>query len=269
MEHAVDDILNECIESILSGEKPENSLKKYPGQAKMLKPLLQTAAATRKAAMVAPDATYKNLLKKRLIALAVEMKTRPIKVATVWRSAWFTGLAVFLVLVVILTGTVTAAQTTMPGGFLYGVKLSSEKVWLAVHTSTISKLDYSAQLANSRVSELIYELGKDNVDSKDLDMAAKRLDNALAQIEKLANQDDGQLNVQQAVNVAEIKDKEKSRLIQALALYAVNNSQVLQNEMQTAPNEVKPQIENAINQTIDSFDKAIQSIENGSAVPAP
>ena len=262
MDRKLEEIFNECLEKIFQGGTIRDCLKEYPEYARDLKPLLEVAVPVRKVSNLTPDNNFKTSLKTRLLATAQCDKVTPVRITVVWRSAWFTALAVILLLVILTSGTVVAAGSTMPDGFLYPVKLASERVRLTFQSSTSAKLEYAAELANVRVTELIYEIGSNNVDSTRLDAAINRLNSVLIQIEKLANVNGDQTNVGQSTTLADVKDKEKSNLIKALALYAVTNSQILQDKMQVAPDTVKPAIENAINQTVDSFDKAIKAIED-------
>jgi hypothetical protein len=202
-------------------------------------------------------------LRTGLISTGNKCKVRPHN-SLVWRSSWAMATMVVFIVVVFLSGTVVAAKGAMPDNFLYPVKQASEKVVYAFKSSTVSKLQYSAELANNRVSELIYVLSRNDVNSEQLDAAALRLESVLSQIESLAQEAEntGTAIGQATTNTATIKNEERARLIKALALYAVNNSAELQEGIQTAPDQVRPAVEKAAAALVDSYDKAIKAIED-------
>ena len=267
MNHNLDDVFNECLEQMLKGEALESCLERYPDYAHDLKPLLLIASSTREVSQAQLNHNLKDTFKNRLLSSLQADKVQPVPISIVWRSAWFTALAIVVVVIVIMTGTVVAASSSMPNGILYPVKLASEQVRFAFLTTTSAKLAYTAELANERVSELIYELGSSDGDAIRVEAAVTRLDSVLTQIRNLAHVNDEQWESDQETTLADIHDKEKLNLIKALALYAVTNSQILQEQVQAAPDTVRPAIENAINQTVSSFDRAIKAIEEGQTKP--
>jgi hypothetical protein len=262
MKRNIQEIFNECLERKFNGEPVDALFAQYPEFAIELKSLLVTTLAVRNCDDLAIDKSFKTSLKNEVLTGIRDAKEKPINVTPVFRTAWFVTVTAVMLIMVLLSGTVVAASSSMPDGILYPVKLASEQVRLSFKTNNVSKLEYSAELANIRVSELIYVLNSSDVDFKKLDAASKRLEHVLNQIKTLANTS-SLASVDQITALADVRDKERSDVIKALALYAVTNSQILEDKMQVAPDTIKPAIENAIDQTIDSFDQAIKSIEEG------
>jgi len=72
-----DTILDECLERLLvKGETVEQCLKSYPEQADELKPLLQTALATKKASAIQPCPEFKVRARYQLHSALQEMKSK-------------------------------------------------------------------------------------------------------------------------------------------------------------------------------------------------
>lgn len=72
-----DDILDECLEHLLvKGETPEQCLASYPEQAVELKPLLETALATKQASAIEPRSEFKARARYQFRSALQEMESK-------------------------------------------------------------------------------------------------------------------------------------------------------------------------------------------------
>jgi len=264
------DVFEDSLERIFAGENIEGCLEIYHDYVDELKPLLETVLLVRQKLEIHPSSVYKTRVKEEFLSIAQQKKIRASGNHLAWRSALSGAILAFMVLILFMGSTVVASTGSMPGQVLYPVKLTSEKVWLTLQTDKLAKLEFSAKLANERVNELIYLLGNSNVDNVDIKLiyeASDRLEETLNLVENLAstihNGADYSETSETATIVSSIQDKNRVRLMRALALYAVTSSDILSQQMQKAPQDVKSALEKAINEMMDSFDRAILAIEQG------
>jgi hypothetical protein len=156
----IDEIFAECLEQMFHGESIEQCVSKYPAQAEELRKLLATAVAARKAAAVEPAPEFRERARYRLQAAlrekAAAKAERKWSFSWNWQPRWAVALTAVVVLLAGGSGTVLAANNSMPGQPLYAVKLASEKVKLAVTTSSTAKAEVYAGLAERRVNEIVY-----------------------------------------------------------------------------------------------------------------
>lgn len=155
-EKQIADLLNECFESMLAkGESLESCLRRYPGQAAELKPLLETMKAAREAGAISPDASFKAKAHYEFRSALYDDSSAKFRPSMSLR--WVTVAASLGVFVLTgAGGAVAASSTSMPGQFLYQVKRNIEDVQLALTPSQAGKARLYASLADRRISEIVY-----------------------------------------------------------------------------------------------------------------
>jgi hypothetical protein len=149
-----DEILNKCIERVLRGEPVETCLKNYPGLADELRPLLQTALDTRKAAAITPRPEFRQRAAYEF-QTAVRDLGQKRQGSFRWQVRLVTVLSVIVVILMAGTGTVAAANNSQPDQTLYPVKLATENVQVALTPSAVGKAELYAEFANRRVAEIV------------------------------------------------------------------------------------------------------------------
>ena len=169
-------ILNECLERLLEGETIEQCLHRYPEQATELKPLLQTALVAKRVSAIQPRADFKARARYQFRSALKEAATKS-RPSLGWFPRWATVATIALVLLLVGSGTVAAAGSSMPDSPLYPVKLATEEVRLALTPSPLGKAEFCAELADRRVAEIIYMANKGDV--QQLELITQRLDERL------------------------------------------------------------------------------------------
>ncbi len=180
----LNDILEECLERVLArGETIERCLADYPELADELRPLLETVLTVNKAADIKPRPEFRERARyqfRRAIEEKEAKKTRRF----FWQPRWATvGIAV-LVFLVAGSSTVMAAGNSMPDEPLYPVKLATEAVREKLTPSLLGKADLYVDLADKRVSEIVYLAGKGNPGQ--VERTTERLNGYIDKITSLA-----------------------------------------------------------------------------------
>lgn len=156
-----DDILDECLERLFSADGTvEQCLEAYPEHAAELAPLLRTAVATRRAVSVEPNTDFKARARYQFLAEVDRRQTGFRWPRLGWQPRWAMVGLVALVIVIISSGTVVAADSSMPGSVLYPVKLATERVRLAMTFSDLGRAELLARWTDRRVTEIDYAMAR-------------------------------------------------------------------------------------------------------------
>ena len=189
MDKKFDDILNECMERLLiNGEAIEQCLQDYPEQAAELEPLLRTALDARKAMDIQPSAEFKARARYQFRSALAEAASRKERPSFFRLPRWATVVTMVAGLLLIGSGTVAAAGYSMPDSPLYAVKLGTEQVQMTFTFSDTSKAELNAELADRRVTEMVYAANKG--DAGQVQATAERLEGNLIALASLAGATD-------------------------------------------------------------------------------
>ncbi|HEY90667.1 MAG TPA: hypothetical protein G4O07_02430, partial [Dehalococcoidia bacterium] len=161
------DILDECLERILTGEETlQQCLDRYPDYAAELEPLLRTAVATRELQSIEPDSEFRARARYQLRLEMDRIPSGRWQSILKWRPSlklqprWVVTIVVVLALVLGGGTTVLAAESSMPGSPLYPVKLATENVRLTFSSSDVARAELYATLADRRIEEITYAIEK-------------------------------------------------------------------------------------------------------------
>ena len=157
----LDDILDECLDRLASGEGIDECASRYPEHRAELLPMLRVAAAMMKAASTT---AYRPESKAR----GLNRLTNAVAQGGVSRRAWYSRVAwprgvprplVAGVVAVFMTagmafGTGVASSDSVPGDPLYWVKTQKENITLMLPRSDMGKAQLHARLARERVDEM-------------------------------------------------------------------------------------------------------------------
>jgi len=177
----IDNILDDCLERILArGESVEECLAHYRQYADELNPLLQTAVATKKALAIEPRPDFRARARYQFHSALKEAASKKRRLFFGWQLRWVTMASLALVLLLSGGGIVAAASNSMPDSPLYQVKLATEQIQLLLTSSPEDKAELYAKLADRRVTEIINMAEECNVSL--VELTTQRLDNHLSMI---------------------------------------------------------------------------------------
>ena len=161
-----DDVLDECLERLASGETIAECCARYPGHAEDLAPLLRSAAAVRQTARVTPHLALARARGYERLAQALAQGTgAPKPRPTLWERLGnllrtpvarpvLAAFAAILVVLFAAGGTTVAARSSVPGEPLYWVKTTQENISLRMQRTDMDRSEQHARLANERSDEM-------------------------------------------------------------------------------------------------------------------
>jgi hypothetical protein len=184
---SIHEVFEECLELVINGESIEECLHQFPEYAGELKGLLETATAARKSMAVQPSIEFRQRARLQLQTALRAQAIKPQRTGFLnwnWQSKWAVATASVLVLLVMGSGAVLAADKSMPDQPLYAVKQATEWFRLSVTTSPTAKAELNATLADRRINEIVYLAAKGN--AEELTDTVERLSSNLVQISNIA-----------------------------------------------------------------------------------
>lgn len=185
-----------------------------------------------------------------------------------WRFQWAAlslGIALFLVLG---GGTIAAAQSSMPESPLYGVKLASEQVQLALTPSQEDKALLNAKFVDRRLAELnhvLEEKDKDKNSDKNVDHVVQNLNRNLDGIGSFSGAVPGQgaqpaqpatgANTNTSGQASKNKEVEDS-----IKEYARKHNEELQRLASEAPPNARGAVQAARERSSSNYNKALKAM---------
>jgi hypothetical protein len=173
MARKLEDVLEECLIHLAAGEVTlEECLARYPEHAAELRRMLPLSEALTEGRQIRPSAEFKRRNERELLARITAVTPLPVAPRQSnwldWLPGFFTPLyrpayIVALITLLFLTAATTIAQTALPGDALYSWKLSSERVWRAVHPDP---LNADLALTDRRVNELAQVMGRPDAETQ-------------------------------------------------------------------------------------------------------
>ncbi len=269
MKKDFESILDECLARIRAGEADiESCLSKYPDQANQLRPLLETALLLHEEPQPQPRPEValqgERLLQARLaekrLSKAAErgLAGNAVAARTASRSAlpvrwrFVVALAGYVAAIAIGAGLVSASNYSMPGDFLYPVKIRTEQIRLVLTPSEVGKIDLYIALAERRMQEIT-------------EMSKRSETDQVASLVPLVSQ-----HLQEAGQVVTAVGEEKAgqELSAKLEESAVRQLGDLEEALQSADEETKPVIEEALKASAESYGTAVEDAIASAPPPA-
>ncbi len=159
---AIENILQRCLARIEAGESIAACLHDYPEHADELAPLLEAVAELRGWEPPRLSAAARDAARTRAHAALAAQRERPTRR---WAWAWSSGMRLALgstLVLMLLLGTlgigIAAAQSSMPGQPLYGLKRQSEELRLQLAQDAEQQAELRLQFAGRRLEEALAEV---------------------------------------------------------------------------------------------------------------
>ena len=233
-----EEILATCIEEIRSGKSAiEDCINRYPTLGKELRSLLEIAACLT-ADEVMPSPELKERIKLHLFE---ETQPSPQQLSNRHFWSWLEPTPVkilasvllgVLILVAAGSGTVYAAQSSIPGSTLYPVKTGVENIQLALTTSPVAKARLYLHLAQRRINEMTQQVKQNQkVNPQAVEIVTQQFNKALNKLSLASNQN--------AIN----------NTLSYLSVASLSEQVELEQVISKAPPESQPVLQQIIDET--------------------
>ncbi len=182
----LNNILNECLERLLSGETMEQCLIRFPDYASELKPLLETALSIKKATTILPRPEFRANARLQFQSALKGIEPTPRRSFFNWlqQPQWAT-VATAVLLLLLAGGTAVAANGSMPDEPLYGIKLTTERIRMSLTPSALGKAELYTSLVERRITEITSMTNKNKPEK--IEQVVQLLDTSLTQISALSS----------------------------------------------------------------------------------
>jgi hypothetical protein len=186
---AIENILQRCLARIEAGESIAACLRDYPEHADELAPLLEVVADLRGWEPPTLSAAARDAARTRAHAALSGQRARS---ARRWAWVWSGGMRLALgsaLALLLLLGTlgisVAAAQSSLPGQALYGLKRQSEELRLQLARDAEQQAELRLQFAGRRLEEALVEVSDCTSATELLNDLAEEYDQAWQAIAQL------------------------------------------------------------------------------------
>ena len=150
------DILDECLDRLQEGETVEQCLSRYPEFREELEPLLKLGCSLAQASAREVRPLFRSSTRYQLVSEIDRHKPRPrVSPRAWWRRGWVVAVTVIALLLLAGGSAVAASSNSLPDQPLYPVKLTTEKVRLALTFSETGKAKLHVQFAEKRLEEMV------------------------------------------------------------------------------------------------------------------
>lgn len=284
MTRKIEDIFDNCLESIFKGESIADCLKAYPEQAPELEPLLKTSLVfMQRSSAIQPAPEFKERVHSQLQAMlyAKQKKAERRARIPIWQRRWALAMTAILGFLLISVGTLAASAYALPDGSLYPVKLAGEQVKVTLAFSDIDKAKLHIQFAERRAGEMVEmaRQGKDNEIFRLTEQVADHLDKVYVmeqppEVEETEAEEKGPKMLAPTPTPAPApsegaeaygKGRDAEELETVLSRSWTKSLAALRNALDKAPEELKPVLQQAIEDMEEDYNKTISIIESGSS----
>ncbi len=144
----LEDAFNDCIDRLHDGQSVNDCLRLYPMYARQLVPMLQAIQTTRRAMPISTEIAEAQSRARQRFERALQAPA-PRTLYPFQRLATIAA-AVMIVLMTLFGGAAVAAQDSLPGDPLYGIKLLTEQIRLFLSGDDAA---LQQEFANRRIDE--------------------------------------------------------------------------------------------------------------------
>ena len=275
MTRKIEDIFDNCLESIFKGESIDDCLKAYPEQTSELEPLLKTSLVSmQRSSAIQPAPEFKARLGSQLQAMLYAKRREAERRARIpiWQRRWALAMTAILGFLLIGVGTVAASAHALPDESLYPVKLAGEQVKVTLAFSDIDKAKLHIQFAERRAGEMV-EMARQGK-SDEIFMLTEQVANHLDKVYVMEKTPEVEVEGKGPKMLAPApapsegaeaysKGRDAEELETVLSQSWAKSLAALRNALDKAPEELKPVLQQAIENMEEDYNKTISIIESG------
>jgi len=267
MSQSVEDIFDQYVDSLLSGEDLAACVRDESELTAVLAPLLQTTElVARQLRTVQPSPRFRMAAQTRMrshfFARLARKESRPGFLSTWWQQRWATAMATAMVLCLAGLGVLAASFNALPSGFFYPVKVTSEQARLALSTSEYERAQLRLEYAERRLSEMTSMA--DRGDAETAVFLAGEVTRLLVQTATSAVfglPEDGS-------GPTMISSDSSGTTLAPIAVLSADRTEslaILERALAVAPDDLKPDIERLMTELSREFDLTIAHLETKTA----
>jgi hypothetical protein len=262
----LEEVLAACLDDMESGrDTVDGCLARHPGLAPQLAPALRAAAAVRALPPVVPDPAFRavagvrmqNLIRAREAAAAAQA-ARPVAPAParqpLWRTLAWRLAAVLVALSLLGGGVALASEDSLPDQPLYGVKLATERLQVALAPAEEKRFEILLQQADRRLAE-----------TTAMALAGKfdRAFGAMIAYDLILR------DMARVVNQASARGKDIAPLVQNFQEHITRQQAALQKVYNNVPARSRPAVQRIINAAIEAQNGVLDAIVTPRPAPRP
>ncbi len=215
MKNTPEDLLDICLEMARRGEDWRAFLLTYPSYSAEVEPLVVLALGIGKASgpphAPAPGASAALLRMGRELARREEKREEVARRrwGWLWGSAWAKAAFAGIIMLVLGASSVELSARTVPGNFLYPVKILTERVRFALTSDPEERVELRLTFSERRLSEVVKTLKEGN--GADRELVSAMLEEAKAALSETAQMPESKSSAYRA-RIASLEGLQKDRL---------------------------------------------------------
>lgn len=215
MKQTLEELLDICLEMARQGEDWKSFLKTYPSRYEEVEPLVRLAHEVGEATGLpdapAPGASAALLRLGRELARCERQRedTAHRRWGRPWGSAWAKAAFAGLVMFIIGASAVELSARTVPGNFLYPVKILTERVRFALTADPEERVELRLTFSERRLSEVVKTLREGH--GTDMELVGAMLDEARAALSDASKLPEGKSTAYKA-RITHLESMQKDRL---------------------------------------------------------
>ena len=151
----IEEILDAAIDRLMLGESISDILKEYPEYADELDLLLNSAESLKSAPAPESEDSIESLMKIVSTMSEERQEKQSNTIPFRRKNILLRMVASFAIIIFVGWGSVYASSETVPGDFLYPLKLITEKVRFILSVNQENKLELRIAFSNERLKELV------------------------------------------------------------------------------------------------------------------
>jgi hypothetical protein len=228
MKKPPEELLDICLEMESRGEDWKAFLSAYPDCSQEVEKLVILAQEVKEAAgpaeVAAPGASAALLRLGRELAKRElqEEETAHRKLGWLWGSAWAKAAFAGIVMLVLGASSVELSARTVPGNFLYPVKILTERVHFALTSDLEERVELRLTFSERRLSEVVKTLKEGK--GADRELVSAMLDEAKAALSDAAKLPETRSSAYKS-RIASLEEFQKERLRSVVGMVPVDRRQ--------------------------------------------
>ena len=266
MTDGLHELFDQYVDRLISGEETAVCVVHDLDLSEILGPLLETSTlVVQQLGAVEPSPEFRQAsrtwVRSLFFSRLARKESRPGFLFMWWQRRWTTAMATALVVCLAGMGLVAASVDSLPNGFFYPMKTTTEQVRLTLALSDLDRAQLQLEFAECRLDEMTTMASRGDSDTVVLlagdvtQLIAQMCTGALFESLDIDSEVSGVLAAHSAAG-------SEMSLEEALSTDRAGALQLLQCALDSAPPELRPTIERLMAALSRDFDASISLLES-------